>query len=202
MKKLTAALTILLAATAAYGAEKAFTPATWASARKNYDIFLQKPSSGHAKKLMKSLPATVAGLTAEDRARDETAEYLFEEDRFGHFKNILKSKKTAYLKLLFRMLNIAGEERAALVEEQIGLYIPAMPEEFLKGAADFTDYQLRGILGKFAEEYDFDNNKRLEELKLNLAAIEKVRGKKYSKIKQRCVDILRIFIEERESRKE
>jgi hypothetical protein len=152
--------------------------------------------------LARSLPAKPLDLSTEDPARDETALYIFDDQRFGHFKNVVRNKKPAYLGLLFRMLYLADEDNTEELEEQIGLYIPALAEQFLKAVEGYSDYQLRGIFGNFAEEYDADNNKRLEELKLNLAAIEKVRGRRYDKLKRRCVDILKVFIEERESRKE
>jgi hypothetical protein len=104
--------------------------------------------------------------------------------------------------MMFRLTNITDEDYSSELESIIETYVSVMPEDFLKNSQNASDFQLRGIFGTFGDEEDEDNARQAAELNANYTALEKIKNKKYIQVRNRCLDILTIFIKERESRKE
>jgi len=178
-------------------------PVDWKVVRADYDLFIKKPTSGHAKKLAKALPEQITQPPEEIPGRNETLAYILDDPKWESFKNIVKKPKPAYIQLMFRLMNITDEDYSSELESIIETYVSVMPEDFLKNSQNASDFQLRGIFGAFnGDEEDEDNARQAGELNANYAALEKVKNKKYIQVRNRCLDILKIFIEERESRKE
>jgi len=99
-------------------------------------------------------------------------------------------------------MNITDEDYSSELESIIGKYVAVMTGEFLKDSQNASDFQLRGIFGAFGDDEEEDNVRQSDELKVNYAALENVKNKKYDGVRDRCLDIIKIFIEEGESRKE
>lgn len=174
----------------------------WKAVRADYDLFLKKPTSGHAKKLTKSLPEQITQAPEDIQGRNETLAYILDEQKWELFRNIVKNPKPAYIEMMFRLMNITDEDYSSELESIIGTYVSVMPADFLKNAQNTSDFRLRGIFGAFGDKENEDNARQDGELNANYAALEKVKSKKYILVRNRCLDILKIFIEERESRKE
>jgi len=170
--------------------------------RADYDLFLKKPTSGHAKKLTKALPDQLVQAPEDIQGRNETLAYMLDDQKWELFKNIVNKPKPAYIQLMFGLMNITDEDYSSELEAVMGTYVSVMPEDFLKNSQNASDFQLRGIFGAFGVEENEDNAGQEGLLNANYAALEKVKNKKYIQVRNRCLDILKIFIEERESRKE
>lgn len=183
-----------------FAANRAQKPVNWQNARRSYEEFLKKPSSSHAKALMRTLPPRNA-VDPNDPELKETLGYLFEGERYARFEAIVRKARPAYIQLAFGILDISDEDNAVLIEALIGSCITAAPEAFLRSAANATEFQLRGIMGNYTGELAEDHLIQAQELKARRAALEKVKKKKYSKIKKDCLDLIDVFIEERESMK-
>lgn len=178
-------------------------PVDWKAVQADYDLFLTRPTSGHAKKLTKALPEQMVQAPEDIPGRNGTLEYILDDQKWEHFRNIVKNPKPAYIQMMFRLMNITDEDYSSELESIIGAYVSVMPEDFLKNSQNASDFQLRGIFGAFGgDEKDEDNVRQGWELNANYAALEKVKSKKYLPLRNRCLDILKIFIEEKESRKE
>lgn len=173
----------------------------WQGIRKAYGLFLLKPSSNHANKLSKLIPNELKPEEPENPGRAEAFEYIFEADRIAHFANIVSKGKPAYMKLVFQMANTADSGRSEQLEAMLGLCAAVNPDGFLKTVQNATDFQLRGILGNFTGEYVDENDRQTAELKARYNAIEKVKKKRYAQIRRRCLDIIKVFIQERETMK-
>jgi hypothetical protein len=194
-------LSLLIAATLSTARGTQPKPQDWKAVRADYDLFLRKPGSGHAKKLAKALPEQLVQAQEEIPGRNETLEYILDDQKWEQFKNIVRLPKPAYIPVMYRLMNITDEDYSSELESILGGYVAKLPEEFLKYSQDASDFQLRGIFGSFGDE-DEDDARQSAELNANYAALEKVKNTKYLNIRNRCLDILKIFIEEKESRKE
>ncbi|MFH1368643.1 MAG: hypothetical protein ABII64_05920 [Elusimicrobiota bacterium] len=191
----------LLACLCFSSAEKKGISVDWQKIRSAYGDFLKKPSSHHARALVNTLPERAVAPEELVGAGEETVAYIFDGERFKHFEDIVRKAKPEHMRAALKMTNIADEDHSGELEALLGSCITANPAGFLDTVKDASEFRLRGILGNFSGEFDIDNNARIKELNENYAAIEKIRKRKYLQIRDKCLAIIKIFIEERESMK-
>lgn len=173
----------------------------WEKTAAAYDVFLSKPSSSHARKFARTLSGGKNLGDSAEKGRKEAVQRMFAEEKFAHFMNIIKTPKPAYLQAAFALLQISETNYSDMIEAAMGEYASKKPEAFLDMARSATEFQLRGMFGNFDPGYADDHMKQLNELISRYQAIEKVKKKKYSKARNKCLEILKVFIEEKEASK-